>query len=500
MRELRRKYKRSEKKYDAVVDRVEEAVDAAIAAATWTSGAGTGEERPLREHPFFSLVDGLSAEAKEQAAKRKNPDETVAKLTKYPWNSQLELLLGLEYGADRAVPDHERGFIDLGTAPMPPPGFPDVVINQYLYGLGEIVGWQYRVKSGKRAKYEGRKPKDRPTMASAPPSWERLRIYLLGSVPEVSLYAIPQLTHRIHSRSAERRLEGSGDRPHMDEFLTLLDSKWNGFVFDVPHTKNRTAFALPAHALFTEDGGFVLEFAPGQRLAHAGDIPFIAIQTYEQYAKLYRDERIGPHEFIVDTPEAKAVRQQFTKESTYLAKYKRLIDLIVRAILAPDLRYPTYLANYDYPDGKIPEVREVDDDLDMPRRHALMVWAYVGKDPEALADFVYDQILSKQANRFPNDVSLPVQFTLRVREMEGEMMKAIAARIVQERGSPAVGSGDGHTVGDYEREFSPHAAYRDARGEPTSAYLAHSFHTFHRSSAEVIREAAHAVVTGELED
>lgn len=485
MRAARTNFKRSDRRYEALVDEVEEAVLEAIAGATWRGGPGEGVEKPLREHPFFTLVDALADEARTVAGRKKNSEQTTALLTKYPWGSQLELLLGIAYGSDRPVPDHQNGFIDLGTAPAPPPGFPDLVTNLYLYGLGEIVGWQYRVKPGKRPKYEEREPKDRPLMATELPAWERLRIYLQGTLPEVPLFAIPQLTHRIHSRLAERRRAASGDPPHMDELLAFLDSKWNGFAFDIVDSKVRMTVVQPVHALFTDEAGFAFQFEPSRRLASVGDLPFISIQTFQQYAVVFRGERVGPGDFIGKTPAAIAVQGQFARESNYLARYRELVDVFVRAILAPDLRYPTYLANFDYPGGKVPEAREIDYAFDMPRLHALMVWAYVGKDPGALADFLYDHLLHKELNRFPSEVALTVQLTLLVRDMAPEMLQAIAARIAQ-------------GGGDYEREFSPHVTYRDAQGTAAPTYLAHSFHAFHRPRAELIREVARAVVLEEI--
>ncbi len=51
---------------------------------------------------------------------------------------------------------------------------------------------------------------------------------------------MPWITHVIHSRLAERRAE-SGEEPRMDDFLTLLDSAWNGFYFEIPYSKKRMA-------------------------------------------------------------------------------------------------------------------------------------------------------------------------------------------------------------------------------------------------------------------
>lgn len=495
---LRRKFQKSTKEYDAAVERIDEAVNSAIKEATWLGGLGDGTERPLAEHPFFTLIDRLAKDALEPTKEKKNSKEKVALLTQYPWSSSPEFLLGLSYGAEREISKHSRGFISLGQAPVPLPGFPDLLVNHYLYGLDEIVGWNYRVRRGKQPKYEGRSVKTLPELATVLPSWERLRVHLLGSTPEVALFAIPQLTRQIHSRLAERRSEGSSERPHMDEFLTLLDSKWDGFVFDGPGARENTAFVIPAHWLFTDTRGFSYQFRASQALAGVGDLPFLAIQTFEQFATLYRNESLTRWDFIGSTPKAVEVRRQFDQESSYLIAYKKLIDMIVRAILVPNTRYPTYMASYDYPGGRVPPVREVDYAFDMPRRHAPLVWAYVGKDPEALADFLYDEFLSNEAYCFPQRESLSTQFLLRSREMESEMLKSIAERMAGDSGGAP--ERDNAAAGDFEREFSPHLTYRTARGDRSAAFLAFSYHSFHGLPARVIREAAREAIFKELEE
>jgi hypothetical protein len=163
------------------------------------------------------------------------------------------------------------------------------------------------------------------------------------------------------------------------------------------------------------------------------------------------------------------------------------------------------MAEYDYPGGTVPPVREVDYAFDMPRRHALLVWAYVGKDPEALADFLYDEVLSVAEHRFLPDkpltkerVALLTRFLVRSREMESEMLKSIAERMAEDSGDAP--EGGNATAGDFEREFSPHLTYRRARGEPSAACLAFSYHSFHGLPARVIREAAREAILKELEE
>jgi hypothetical protein len=174
-----------------------------------------------------------------------------------------------------------------------------------------------------------------------------------------------------------------------------------------------------------------------------------------------------------------------------------LIDQIVRAILCPTLRYPEYLLIVDYPKDKLPVERKIDRTFDVSRRHALLVWAYVGKDPVKLADFLHDNVLDKEANRFPQNVTFSAAFTTAVREKEPEMMKAIAARIAEERASGSSGADAKRGPSDFEREFSPYATYLEAQGDPASDFLLHSFHAMHERVAKLIQDTAYAVLQKE---
>ena len=325
-------------------------------------------------------------------------------------------------------------------------------------------------------------------------------MYLEGSTPATALYGVPRFTHMVHSRLAERRLKDEGATPHMDDFLVMLDSKWNGFQFEVPETGERVAFVQPVHWLFIDGKGFVFQFPRAEPLARVGDIPFFSVQTYSRFADLYLGQRVGFGDFIAFNEKARQVQAAFSKEQRSLSRYKALIDVFGRAILAPNLRYPTYLSAYDYPDGAMPLGREIDYDFDMPRRHAILVWAYVGKDPAALADFLYDHLFTREDLRFPSQEGLAVQLTLMVRQMEEELVRGVAERIAQEREGEAVLNSPGYEVGDYEREFSPYPEYRALVGRPSAAYLAYSFHEFHRPIFEHIRAAAREVVEEATKD
>jgi hypothetical protein len=113
-----------------------------------------------------------------------------------------------------------------------------------------------------------------------------------------------------------------------------------------------------------------------------------------------------------------------------------------------------------------------------------------------LADFLFDNVLDKEANRFPNNVSLPAVFTIMAHEKEAEMMKAIAARIAKDRSEASNGSQG--QPGDFEREFSPYATYLTTDGEPSADYLIASSFAFHERAAKVIRDAAYAVIAKDI--
>jgi hypothetical protein len=490
MRELQAKYKQNDKKYDALAKKIEAAVATVLQTTAWTNEAGI--ERHFDEHPFFVLVEQLSERAKDSAGIQ--PD-AAALLAKYPWNARLELDEGLDYGSDRPVPSNEKGFIDLETAPDPFPGFPELLTNQYLWGLHEIVGWRYRVEINKKGQlsFKGRGPKDSPLFEMALPPWEAIRVYLQGSLPDVALFAIPELTHEIHSRLAERRRSTSGERAAMDELLAFHDSKWNGFHFVTPYAKDPVAIVQTIQALNTDRSGFVYHFSPSAHLASVGDLPFVSILTLKKYAESFRQEQIDLGDIVGNTPKASPAITQFWADCAYLARYKSLIDEIVRAVLSPNLPYPTYIHYLDYPEEKNPEARELDQALDVPRKHALLLWAYVGKEPASLADFLYDELLSKEANLFPNKVSLPVSLTLLIREREKVMLEAIAARIMAERQKGSNGA-----ISDFEREFSPYAAQVSGSGAIASEYVLNSFHVLHSQATKLVQETAYTVVAAEL--
>jgi len=484
--ELQQKYGPNDKKYEALAKKVDKAVRDAIAKSQWTCADGT--TRPFSAHPLFTWIAELSAAAQAKSTRKSEL------LAKYPWPVPLELVPALEYGSDRPVPAHENGFIDLGAAPEPAPGFPDLFVNQYLFGLQEIVGWQYRVQSGKKLAFQGRGPKDAPACSTELPAWETLRVYLSGSLPEVPLLAMPRLTHEIHTRLVERRRTASGALAPMDELFGFLDARWNGFLFTLACSKERLAIVLPAHALLTDRTGFVYHFPTGQHLGGVGDIPFVSDLTQQAYAKAFRGEDWSVGDFINGTPGAKASADRFWADCTYLARYRALLDELVRAVLVPHLRYPAYLAYLDYPADRWPGERTADPTLDVPRRHALLLWARAGRDPVKLADLLFDEVLGREENAFPNAVSLPVQVTTWVREHERELVDSVVAETASRRTASADATGPC----DFERQFSPNATYLDPGTSPGAAYVMTSFHDLNTPAAELVRDAAYRVVLAEL--
>src|SRR5258705_10929843 len=117
MTALRQKYKQADGKYDDLAKRIEKEVRAAIDAQVWLAAPDGGTERHFKEHPAFAVVNALAEAAKGDAKKRsKNAPETQDLLARFPWDKDLELVQGLEYGSDRAIPDHENGVINLGSA------------------------------------------------------------------------------------------------------------------------------------------------------------------------------------------------------------------------------------------------------------------------------------------------------------------------------------------------------------------------------------------------
>jgi hypothetical protein len=490
------KYKDNERKYDGLAAKVEKAVREALQDATWPSGSGRGAPRPASEHPFVQLVDSLATAAR--AAANQKPDARVQKLLEeFPWPRELELQAGLAYGSDRPVPAHSSGFVHMGEAQRPFPGFPELAVNHYLFGLREIVGWQFGVKPGKRIAYQGRKPTDAAVAANALPGWEALRTMLLGSLPDVPLLAIPHLTHLIHARLAERRQQ-DGAKNRQDEFAALMDARWNGFTIDPPYHKGSLPIVAPLHALITDGNGFFDRFPASAHMRQVGDLPFVSVLLHQQYAKHFHGETVSVGDLINDRSNAEAMRALFRRDSSYLSRYRTLIDLIVRAILAPHLRYPGYLEFADYREGSMPTERATGAAFNMPRKHALVAWAASGKDPVALADFLYDRLLGKPENTFPNDVALPIALTLLVRAVEQELLGAIDQRIEAERAGTTASTAPGYALGDFEREFCPRAHYLSNTGESTSEFLIHSAHVFHARVVQVIQETAYATVIDEI--
>jgi hypothetical protein len=408
-------------------------------------------------------------------------------LERFPWDTELELVLGLQFGSDRPVPQHENGFIELGSAPEGFPGYPDLLPNEYLWGLDEIVSWQNAVGGKSGRDFAGRGPKEASSSATEMPAGEAVRVGLLGALPDVPLFAIPELTRRIHARLAERRRSASGEAAVMDQVLAFLDSKWNGFTFQAPYSEDTFAIVRPVHALYTENNGFLGHFPTAQHLSEVGDMPFVAVQTYAQHANAFQGEQKTAREFVG----APGGGERFLSECNYLAGYKKLVDELVRALLAPNLPFPRYLAVFDYPQGKSPAARDAAG-YDVPRAHALLAWAHAGKDPLALADFLHDELLTQETNQFPSETSPAIALTLLVRQREQELLAGIAEKIRAEREAHA------GEPGPFEREFSPFPTYLETTGTPATVHLLHSFHAFHEPVTSAIRDAAFAVVLKEL--
>lgn len=473
---LQEKYGAREKKYAALVKKLEREVERVLAETQGPDG------RPLAESPWARTVARLAGAARQRPDVRA---ETRALIAKYPWPERLELVEGLEFGSDRAVPDHENGFIALGRAPEhgcdPLPAF----VNTYLFGLREIVGWDFGVEASRRSlQRRPREPKQPAEWTEALPSWEALRVLSAGSLPDVPLLAVPRLQHEIHARLAERRAQAGGKATTMDELLAFLDSRWNGFTYEVPYTEGRIAIALPVFALMADRSQLVYCSSQGARLSQTGDIPFVSVLTLQAYAQAFRGEAVTPRDFIARNAKGAAAADAFHADCNYLVRYRALIDLFTYALLAPDLPLPGYLAYCDYPEGRIPRSRENTRALDVPRAHALLVWAACGRDPVRVADWLYDELLSREENAFPADVSLPVQLTLHVRETEGALLSQVDSRL---REQP-----------ELAREFAPWADPATPSGDLATPYLVHSFHAANAPVASAIRETAAALVAKEI--
>jgi hypothetical protein len=336
----------------------------------------------------------------------------------------------------------------------------------------------------------GRGKKETPKMEEDLPPWEKIRTYLYGSRPEASLYAAPALIHAIHTRLQERRRGEMGRLSLMDETLAFMDSKWNGFICESPYSKKPIALAIPLHTLYAKKGGYIYRFPYAGRLTLAGDVPFLSDCTYQEYGERFLNLKVGVGGFIRETADARKVTEAYRAASLYLVRYKCLVESIVMAVLFPNVRYPSHLKNFDFRGGEAvdPLDRKIQKNLDMPRKHALMVWAYAEKDPKKLADYLHDNLLSREANRFPNDISLLAQFTALVRKNDRAMVKAITDRISKE-GSE-----------EYRMEFCPYQEYGATSGSWHSDYLVSSYHTFHSRLSDVIREAALSCVIDEIGD
>ncbi|MEM6674152.1 MAG: hypothetical protein AAF726_15005 [Planctomycetota bacterium] len=482
-------YGPKESKYDDLL----EVVRAAVAERLQSTPIATADV-PLSEHPHVALVDSLGAAVQERVAgkRRKNADDVAAILERYPWHASVELARGLEHGSDRPVPANANGFIELDAPDGRIRGYPELAVNHHLWGVGEIVGWQSRQKKG-RAKIDDRRAKDVVGIATALPSHEALRVLLIGNLPETPLYAIPELQLRIHRRLVERRAQAAGGRDPMDELLAMLDAKWNGFSYQPLFAKNRISFTVPMHALMSDPSCFPFQFANSAQMKAVGDLPFIAVQTYCEYADEFLDVEITPGDVIAKTGPAQVAIAKFDRGAVHLGRYKGLVDLFVRALLSPEIPLPEFLRTYDYPadkDHAPPVSREIDYAYDVPRRHVLLLWAACEKDPVRVADWLYDHVLSKDENAFPKDVSLVVPMMLASREQEAELLAAVVARIERDRAA-------GAAPGPFELEFSPFPT--DSSGEPNSTALAHSYHAFHAQLSTAISDAARKAIEEQLD-
>jgi len=236
-------------------------------------------------------------------------------------------------------------------------------------------------------------------------------------------------------------------------------------------------------SLISDRQGFVQRFPTGQRLTESGDVPFVSVLTLQRYAEVVRHETIDPVDLVALTPEAKAATDAFWRDCTYLARYRGLIELFGRAVLAPSQPLPRALAYLDFVAPAASDGSEC-----APRAHALLVWAAVGEDPLALADWLHEHVLALPENAFPGESSPTVAFAQYARAHEGELRAAVAKRVAEERARSGA-------TGDYERAF---AGAGGGAGGPPTAELAAAFRAFHAPLAECIRGAALAVVQAEL--
>jgi hypothetical protein len=482
-------YKTAEKKYEGLAKKIEQAAEKAIESAAWRPAGEVGPARPLAQHPRRAFVAQLAASL---GAKRTS-ESAQELLEQFPWRASLELVEGIQYGSDRPIPKNENGFIDLGAALAPCSGFPDLSVNTYLWGLGEVVGWRYRVDDKKSPRFEGREPKDAPEALRELPGWERVRVALYGVQADTALLALPALTHAIHARGVERRKGPKGELDTFDRFAALLDSRWNGFLVTLPYAKLPLAFVSPIHASIVDRKGFLFRFPQSERMGEVGDLPFISVTTQRDYGKHFLDLSVTQGDLIANTPDAKQLIERFWEDCTYLSRYKLVVDAIGRAVLLPGVPYPQYLADYDFKNGTLPGADAGEGEFDVPRAHALLVWAWAGGDPPKVADFLHDEIVAVEGQRYPSKAALQLLFSTKVRERQAELLKELAARVEAERSARAEGAGPG----DLELEFSPFASF-GASDAPALSHLVRHYHAFHEPLAKATSETAWTMLRGEL--
>jgi hypothetical protein len=487
---LQSKYKTAEKKYESLAKKIEQAAEEAIAGADWRPSGDGSAPRALAQHPRLALLRQLASSV--SASKR--PSEFAAKLLElFPWREMLELADGVQYGNDRPIPENQNGFIVMGAANAPCAGFPELSVNTYLWGLGEVVGWRFRVDDKKSPRFQGRGPKDAPEALRELPGWERVRVALLGVEPDTALLAIPALTHAIHARGVERRRAAGGELDALDRFAAFLDSRWNGYIVSLPFAKDPLAIVAPVHLLVADRSGFLFRFPKSESMGRVGDLPFVSVTTQCDYGKLLLDASVTPSDLISNTPDATHLIERFWEDCAYLSRYKLVVDGIVRAVLTPQVPYPRYLAEYDFKGGKLPAADASEAEFDVPRSHALLVWAWSGGDPSKVADFLHDEVVAADGNRFPSKASLQILFSTTVRERQAELLRAIAERIESERAA----RGAGAEPGDLELEFSPFPAF-GASGTPALSHLVRHYQAFHEPLARATSEAAWQLVRTEL--
>ena len=481
-----------EKRYDKLLKEVRDAVGDALETTTWGDPQrGT----PLTSHPHIDLVQRLHGEAAERCSQRKNPPETVELLEKYEWLKLLELPRGLEFGTDRPIPANKSGFIQLDTPDGPLPGYPELHVNHYLWGTGEIAGWQTGVKKGK-AQFLGRSKKDTVSPCEELPSHEAIRVYLTGNVPETPLLAIPELQHRIHSELAARRVDAEGKRHSMDELLAFLESKWNGFIFKPTYSKKDLVITVPLHALMADMKSLPYHFANSDAMKAVGDIPFTAIQTHVEYSEIFRGESVTTGDLISVNAKGKACLDDFNRDTVFLSRYKALVDVMARSLLSPEIPLPQYLSAYDYPTVERhapPSHRTPGFVYDGARRHALLLWAACEKDPVRVAGWLHEHVLSREPNVFPSKQSMPAEMVKEVRAQEQDLLAAVVLVIEKERAA----HGDAGP-GPFERQFCPYEDYLSVDGDPNANALANSFHHFHAELSTAISVAAHSAVQGKI--